>query len=342
MNTPLRKCLVVRNDKLGDFMLSYPSFALLKQANANIRIYALVPKYTREMAEACAWIDEVIIDPGANAPWKEQWQLLTTIRSLGFNAAITLFSTTRIGWLLFFASIPHRFAPATKLAQIFYNFRLTQRRSRSEKPEYEYNTDLARYYLKTLGIELPQLPVPPFLRFETSQIKRLKQGFYAEQNIKQGTELVFIHPGSGGSANNLSLEQYADLANALTSSQPVAIVVTAGPNEHTIAMQLAKKIKTHSVSILHSTKGLQEFAQHIQFADVFISGSTGPLHIAGALDTPTAAFYTRRRSATSLRWQTLNSANKRLAFAPPLSADECDMSAVDITQAAQQISDAFL
>lgn len=96
------------------------------------------------------------------------------------------------------------------------------------------------------------------------------------------------------------------------------------------------------MTTMQSRDGLRRFAQHIQFADVFISGSTGPLHIAGALDRPTAAFYTRRRSATSLRWQTLNSEGRRLAFSPPETAAPEDMSAVDIEGAADEISRKFL
>ena len=75
---------------------------------------------------------------------------------------------------------------------------------------------------------------------------------------------------------------------------------------------------------------------------LFISGSTGPLHIAGALDVPTAAFYPRRRSATSLRWQTLNSEENRLGFMPPADADEQAMQRIDIDAAAKQITDKFL
>ena len=96
------------------------------------------------------------------------------------------------------------------------------------------------------------------------------------------------------------------------------------------------------MTTMQSRDGLRRFAQHIQFADVFISGSTGPLHIAGALDRPTAAFYTRRRSATSLRWQTLNSEGRRLAFSPPETAAPEDMSAVDIEGAADEISRSYL
>jgi ADP-heptose:LPS heptosyltransferase len=87
---------------------------------------------------------------------------------------------------------------------------------------------------------------------------------------------------------------------------------------------------------------LRDFARHIQFADLFISGSTGPLHIAGALDCPTAAFYPTRRSATSLRWQTLNSEGRRLAFSPPPGEAESEMQQTDLTAAAEAISKAFL
>ncbi|MEJ2142293.1 MAG: glycosyltransferase family 9 protein, partial [Gammaproteobacteria bacterium] len=80
---------------------------------------------------------------------------------------------------------------------------------------------------------------------------------------------------------------------------------------------------------------------HIQFADLFISGSTGPLHIAGALDVPTAAFYPRRRSATPLRWQTLNSEARRLAFTPAEDAEETDVSAIDVEAATRQINSQY-
>lgn len=70
---------------------------------------------------------------------------------------------------------------------------------------------------------------------------------------------------------------------------------------------------------------------------MFIGGSTGPLHIAGALDLGTAAFYPRRRSATALRWQTMSRPAHRLAFPAP-GAEEEDMTRVDVIAAAGEIS----
>ena len=335
------KILVIRNDKLGDFMLAYPSFAMLKQAMPQAQIYTLVPAYTREMAETCPWIDEIIIDPGQNATKQEKRKLLRNIRSQNFDAAITLFSTTRIGLLLFLARIPQRVAPATKIAQLFYNLRLAQRRSRSEKPEYQYNTDLIEFYLTRNRVDVPPAATRPFLHFDSERIKQLKNAFYLKHDIAASSRLVFLHAGSGGSANTLSAHQFAELARHLnatkSNTKALHFVFTAGPNELSHAQNVSALLEDLPNTIYHSTDGLQAFAQHIAFADLFVSGSTGPLHIAGALDIPTAAFYTRRRSATPLRWQTLNSSEKRLAFTPPQNADECDMTRIDLAQAAAEI-----
>ena len=336
------KILVVRNDRLGDFMLAYPTFLLLKQALPRTEVHALVPAYTKEMADCCPGIDATVIDPGPKAGAAEQRALLGRLRQERYDAILALYSTTRVGVLAFLAGIPYRLAPATKLAQVFYNRRLVQRRSRSEKPEYQYNLDLAFKLLADFGVLAGPVPLRPYLRFPDNDISSLRSAFCRSRNIPETDMLVFIHPGSGGSAGNLSVEQFAALARRLRSPKPFTVVITAGPGEEGKAARLQKLLGGVPNTIYHSKDGLRRFAQHIQFADVFVSGSTGPLHIAGALDRPTAAFYTRRRSATSLRWQTLNSEGRRLAFSPPETAAPEDMSAVDIEAAADEISRSYL
>lgn len=336
MNSAPKKVLVIRNDKLGDFMLAFPAFQVLKNSLPQASVTALVPAYTQEMAQACGAIDDIIIDPGPQASWQDQLRLIRQIKNQKFDVAVTLFSTTRIGLALFAARVPHRLAPATKVAQVFYNHRLTQRRSRSEKPEFEYNNDLVKKLLEDFAVDV-RPATPPYLQFPAAETEGRRNAFCRNHQLNPKQPLIFIHPGSGGSANNLSVEQYALLAQQLATRGKFSVVVTAGPKELPAAQDLASRLQTMPHAIYHSTDGLIVFSQHIQFTDLFISGSTGPLHIAGALDVPTTGFFTRRRSATSLRWQTLNSPDKRLAFSPPEAAEESDMSAMDISAAAEAI-----
>lgn len=342
------RILVVRNDKLGDFMLAWPAFALLRKYLPEAHITALVPEYTAPMARLCPFIDEVLIDN----PLHGAVALARQMRNGRFDSLITLFSTGRVAVAGMAAGISYRLAPATKVAQLFYNHRLTQRRSRSEKPEYAYNLDLAWQMLADQSVApqrvttqeregdwLPEEITRPLLRLGDDR-GALKHEFCRYHGLESICQLVFIHPGSGGSATNLRPDQYAHLANLLRTELQLAFVITAGPGERETANRVAEAI-TAPVTVYDSSAGLTEFARTLQLADLFISGSTGPLHIAGALDRPTAAFYPGHRSATPLRWQTLNSPSRRLAFTPPAGTEEREVANIDIKAAAQTIRDHF-
>lgn len=333
-NMAPKKVLVVRNDKLGDFTLALPSFELLKRNMPELEVWGLVSEYTRELAEFYPAIDQVLVDPGDG----ETLNLAGRLRKERFDAVITLFSTNRVGAAARMAGIPCRLAPATKLAQVFYNWRLTQRRSRSVKPEFEYNLDLVRAFLERQERCVSDQLERPVLRIDDSVIA-LRRAELAEQHgIRSLSGWVVVHPGHGGSANNLSVQQYQRLIDGLQLGANNTVIVTAGPGELDKARRLADRIESTEVIVHESTQGLGVFVEVLATAALFIGGSTGPLHLAGALDVPTAGFYPRRTTSSATRWQTLNSPGRRLAFMPPVEAGERDMSAIDIDEAATLIN----
>ncbi len=69
---------------------------------------------------------------------------------------ISFFSNTHNGKLAWKVGL-NIALPATKWVQILYNHRLTQRRSRSEKSEAEYNQDLVRAFAKSIICQLLNL-----------------------------------------------------------------------------------------------------------------------------------------------------------------------------------------
>ncbi|WFM71419.1 glycosyltransferase family 9 protein [Halomonas sp. CKK8] len=340
------RLLVVRNDKLGDFMLAWPALACLKAVDPAPRVSVLVPAYTAPLARQCPWIDEVLIDPGDAGGRAGHRTLLKRLHEARFDALLTLFSTPRIGWLGWRAGIPLRLAPATKWAQLFYNRRIVQRRSRSEKPEYLYNLELAEALLAELGLAVPARPDPPYWPLPEGTRAAQRARIADELGLDDSRPWLFLHPGSGGSAVNLTLERYATLvlgveARLAAASRPApAWVLTAGPGEEAAADRLRERLVGEGVTadLLPPRHGLDDFALSLSAADLFIAGSTGPLHIAGCLDRPTAGFYPSRRSATPLRWQTCNAEAHRLAFCPPPGAGERDMESIDLEAAASRIA----
>ncbi|WP_224055283.1 glycosyltransferase family 9 protein [Vibrio penaeicida] len=335
----MKKILVIRNDKIGDFMLAWPSFAMLKQSMPDVEITALVPGYTKALAELCPWIDSVIVDCGSKAPKQEKTELVRRIKSEQFDASINLFSTSYNASLVWKAKIPCRLAPATKIAQIFYNKRIKQKRSQSAKPEFEYNLDLVRSFLSGVGGKIVE-PNAPYLTITADVLAAQKDKLSRQLDISQDKPWVFVHAGSGGSANNLSLEQYSAFIKNLQVDREY--ILTAGPGEESKAMELHALLSDLGVkSVVYSKNdGLVDFTYSIACADMFIAGSTGPLHIAATLDVPTVGFFPSKRSATPLRWRPINSEGKHIAFCPPEASSKDqqeDMSRIDVAECAEQV-----
>ena len=335
------KILVIRNDKLGDFMLAWPALSLLKKQYPDSNVTVLIPSYTKAMADICPWIDDIILDDTRDSTISDAQHLSKVFKSHNFNISISLYSEMRTALAIWLARIPARYGPATKLAQIFLNKRTRQKRSLSLKPEYEYNVDLIRHFISSNGDRPVDMQGPPYLKFDPQVITDLRKTYKTTHGIDSQVKLVFIHAGSGGSAINLSLQQYAELAKKVYESGAVHFVLTAGPGELDIAIELSRLMTNTEHSIYESTNGIVSFSKFISICDLFISGSTGPLHIAGALNVNTAAFYPARRSATPLRWQTINDEKKRIYFSPERYTGHDDMKQIDATRSGQSIIDYF-
>ncbi|WP_417607101.1 glycosyltransferase family 9 protein [Oceanimonas baumannii] len=331
----MMRVLVVRNDKIGDFMLAWPAFAMLK-ASFDCHVTALVPGYTRPLAELCPSVDAVLTDPGKSGDAAAQMALLKQLKAGHFDAVICLFSNFRNAKLMWQAGIPQRWAPATKLAQVLYNHRVKQRRSESAKPEYQYNLDLVRAFLASNDIT-PVEPSTPYLSFNAGELEVFRRQQAEQLGIDAGRSWLLVHAGSGGSANNLSAAQYAALITRLKGQYPAAQpVLTAGPGEEALAEEVAGMAGQEAV--VAGGLPLPDFCRLLACGQLFVAGSTGPLHIAAALDVPTVGFFPLRRSATPLRWRPLNSEGRHLAFHPPEGADAEDMRSVDVNTVAERVS----
>src|SRR5205814_4016352 len=108
------RVLIVRNDKLGDFVLALPALRCIERNLPGAELVALVPQYTREIAELCPAIDRVIVDPGRGRGGSAL-ALASRWKRERFDAIVALHSTTRVGAAAWLARIPYRLAPATKI-----------------------------------------------------------------------------------------------------------------------------------------------------------------------------------------------------------------------------------
>ena len=279
--------LISRHDKIGDFCVTLPLFKAIKEQYPNTKVTALVSKVNFEFAKNIDFIDDVILYDKNDLE-----KTLQTIKDKKFDASISAYIDTALGKILFKSRIKTRVAPATKIAQIFFNKRVSQRRSRVEKTEWQYNLDLAKKLFPDIKLDFTR----PLLKFEEKKEKR-----------------VVFHPGFGGSSDgNLSLDDYLNLARSISNSS-FEVVFSFGPDDG-VSKEYIEKNLDFKATIFDSRISLFEFTRYLACSSLFVSTSTGPMHLAGATNTKTLSFFGSSLFASSKRWATISSSENQNNF----------------------------
>ncbi|RXJ90583.1 heptosyltransferase [Arcobacter sp. CECT 8983] len=278
--------LITRHDKIGDFVVTLPLIKAIKEQYPRTKITVLVSKINFDLAKEIDFIDDVILFDKDNLN-----KTLVEIKEKKFDASISAYIDTILGKLLFKSGIKIRVAPATKIAQIFFTKKITQRRSKVEKTEWQYNLDLAKAIFPNISLDFSR----PVITTHTSYQATKKR--------------VILHPGFGGSSDgNLSLDDYIKLARKAAQTS-YKVVFTFGPDDKSSKEYIFSRLTStekDKVELFDSKIPLFEFTKYIASSYLFISTSTGPMHLAGATNTKTISFFGDSLFASSKRWATIS------------------------------------
>jgi lipopolysaccharide heptosyltransferase II len=284
----VRRILLVRTDRIGDVVLSLPMLPLLKKQYPNAAITVMVRSYTRELVEHHSCVDDVIL-------WderKDAAEYVALLKERKFDIAVLPYPRFNLALIVFRAGIPVRVGTGFRWYSFLFNKRIYEHRKDARRHEVEYNLNL----LTTLGITSD---APPQFEFTAdSNAERTVATVLAADGVKR---YAVLHAGSGGSARDWSIANFAQLGDVLQNELDLRVVLTGGPNETALVAALASQMK--SVPLNYTGKfSLQELAALFRSAAVFVANSTGPLHIAAMVGTPVVAFYPPIIQCSPMRW----------------------------------------
>jgi len=284
--------LVVRTDKLGDFITALPTIYVLKHYDVNNKIIVCISPLNFALAKSCDFIDEVIVDEKD----KSSLFLAKKLREAKIDASITLFSNTHVALAQFLAGISIRIAPATKLAQIFYTHRIKQQRSQVRMSEYEYNLELSKVLFPDIKLEYKK----PLLEFSDSM--SIYDIFCKNNDISR--DIIAFHVGFGGSSDaNWNTVEYESLIRSVLKKKKYQVVLTFGPDEKKLYEEMQIRLRDEDVVFYLSLDGLLYFAKLISRFKLFVSTSTGTYHLASLVGTPTMTFFGDSLFASASRWK---------------------------------------
>ena len=132
--------IISRTDKIGDLVLSIPSFFMIKKMYPHAKLTVLVRNYNYDVVKNLPYIDRVVkIDD-----YSED-QLLVLVEEIKAEIFIALYTDKFVGKIARASKAKDRIGPYSKLHSYFsYNKGVFQKRSKSIQNEAEYNLDLVK------------------------------------------------------------------------------------------------------------------------------------------------------------------------------------------------------
>jgi lipopolysaccharide heptosyltransferase II len=126
----------------------------------------------------------------------------------------------------------------------------------------------------------------------------------AEAQIDPSVPFAVLNPGGNNEAKRWPAERFAALADHLTNTHNLRVLVNGSPNESDLCDQIINLAQSNPVSLPKLGNTLGALKPIIADARILITNDTGPRHIAAAMSTPLITLF----GPTDPRWTTIPTA----------------------------------
>lgn len=282
----LERILVVRQDeRLGNLILITPFLEALGKILPQAQVAVLVSRRFADVLRGNPDVDEIIAFDKRKVLRNPLRFLvfLRKVRKKAFNLAIDCGPVDGLSLnnalMTYLSRAPVRLGHLRGESQLFLNL-LAPRKSET-RSEIDYHLDLLRFSFGSA----PRGRVKIYLSPQERQRARRQRG---DWGLGKDDILVGMHVGGRGQ-KRWPVERFAQLAQRLIQDHGVKVILFWGPRERQVIRQFEEK-PCQGLFIAPPLE-IRELASHLEGCAVFISGDTGPMHLALAVSTPTIAIF---------------------------------------------------
>ena len=292
--------LLIRPDHLGDLVLTTPVLNAFKTYAPDAHITMMVGSWSSEVVARHPALDRVITCPfpgfrrtiqGPLEPYIQLFRTAQQLRRGNYDLAINL--RPDFWWgsaLIYLAAIPRRVGYAIQPGTLF----LTHAEPFHE-PEHATVSSLRLVSAGLRALNRTQLDEPftperyplVFVPTEAEQVWVTQRLHDAE--IADNTPIAIIHVGTGAAVKLWRVEAWAAIANTLSTTYGMHIVLTGSPGERLMLEEIAQGITPAPLVITDATVG--QLAALLKRAALVLGVDNGPLHLAVAQGTPTLQIF---------------------------------------------------
>ena len=272
--------LVVAPTWIGDTAMSAPFFSSLRRARPGARVMAAAGPWTSGLLRSFPWIDRVLsLDAG-------KWSSFFSLRRMLRNESVDY------AWILpnsFRAALMAKWIGARRQVGYGSDSRGWLLSNRVALPRDVPH--LVDRYLYLLQAEGHQTRVRVDDYFIGPEAQQFAENLLITHHARKNAPLVGVHPGAFfGESKTWPLEYFKRLIHRLVDREGAQVFILGGPDELALTGQLDQMSGGRAVN-LAGTDTLETLPALLSRLDVFISGDTGPLHVAALAGTATIALF---------------------------------------------------
>jgi ADP-heptose:LPS heptosyltransferase len=282
----LERILVVRQDeRLGNVILITPFLEALGRILPHAHLTALVSSRFAGVLQGNPDVDEVI-------PFDKRRLLrnplqcvsfFRKLRSKAFDLAIDCGPVDGLSLnnalMTYLSGAPVRLGYLREESRLFLNLLVPRRHQATS--EIDYHLDLLRFSFGRVHKGRAQIYLSPSER-QRAQWQRSNWGLGGDDI------LVGMHVGGRG-RKRWPTGRFFQLAERLIQDHGVKVILFWGPEERQAILEI-KKAPRQNLFVAPPLQ-IRELASHLESCTVFISGDTGPMHLALAVGTPTISIF---------------------------------------------------
>ncbi len=306
---------IVRTDKLGDMVLTLPLCRAVKNRFPTANLNLIASSYTKPLVDNLDILDNTYFiedyQKGINSILEENKFDVIFFPRPRFNEYLAAFKN----------KVPLRIGSGYRLYSFLLNYPVYEHRKESKFNEAEYNTHLLSHILNEI-VET-ELVKPNVRAEDLKKINKILDSKLLDKNKR----FIIVHPGSGGSAYDWDIKNFAILAKKLNHKN-VQIVLTGNKNEKAICKSILDSCP--ECIDLSGEINLYELIALISKSSVLIANSTGVLHIAASLGIAVVGLYPNTAHISQKRWGPYT--DNKIIVSPPNNDNKMidDMSLIDV------------
>jgi len=283
----IKNILIISSTAIGDTLMSTPAIRAVRKGFPKARIIALFNKDNMELFANNPNIDGVAPYYGG---WKKFISTVTELRKYSFDAALILHGNEPQATPLAYLTGARIIVKLPNVSR--FSFLLSNESPPQRWAELGHGIEARLRTAALLGCKAEGLQMD--LPLDKGYDEGVGAFIRREGLAGDGEKIIIgINPGASTLSRQWFPVRFIELAERLMKKAPgLKIVLTGSPDEVELCREIAGGMgDNHGVVIAAGRLTLPESAALIGRFSAFITGDTGPMHIAYALKTPVVALY---------------------------------------------------